>query len=204
MTTKIDDLLSARFQACCLNYNNYIKSIFGNTLGIDNHLSFSLQFSTIEIEQKKLLAEHTELPANIQSYIYKFDDSLSDTEYSSQKYAYRILFVPKTANRKGQADRVIEFIKSDSPFAEKANTEYELIKETEKPKFLASQIIELIKEKGFPKFSMYDHTKLWKSMDAKNPSKGYGKMVAGKYWYWYENWIDNVYSYCKINRQEFI
>ncbi len=28
MTTRIDDILSARFQACCLNYNDYIKELF--------------------------------------------------------------------------------------------------------------------------------------------------------------------------------
>src|SRR3982751_2622111 len=32
MTSRIDDLLSARFQACCLNYNEYLKKFFGNEL----------------------------------------------------------------------------------------------------------------------------------------------------------------------------
>ncbi|MGG6262170.1 DUF3644 domain-containing protein [Stutzerimonas stutzeri] len=40
MTTRIDELLSARFQACCLNYNQLIKSLFGEQQGIDKHLSF--------------------------------------------------------------------------------------------------------------------------------------------------------------------
>ena len=38
MTTKIDDLLSARFQACCLNYNTYLKKLFGDQLGIEKYL----------------------------------------------------------------------------------------------------------------------------------------------------------------------
>src|SRR6266536_875390 len=44
MTTRIDTTLSAKFQACCLNYNDYVKNLFGNQLGIDKHLAFSLQF----------------------------------------------------------------------------------------------------------------------------------------------------------------
>ena len=48
MTTRIDDYLSARFQACCLNFNRYIKRLFGEDYGIDKHLSLSLQFSTID------------------------------------------------------------------------------------------------------------------------------------------------------------
>jgi hypothetical protein len=50
MTTKIDEYLSARFQACCLNYNLYVKQLFGKECGIDQYLSFSLQFSTIKEE----------------------------------------------------------------------------------------------------------------------------------------------------------
>ncbi|WP_028975505.1 DUF3644 domain-containing protein [Spirochaeta cellobiosiphila] len=203
MTTRIDDLLSARFQACCLNYNHYIKELFGSELGIENYLSFSLQFSTIDTEQKDLLSEHKDLPANIQSYIQSFDQQLSESEYSSQRYAYRILFIPKTANRKGQADRVIEFVKSDSEIAEKTNKEYAVFKETEKPKFIATQVIDFVKKEGFPQFKMHNHTKLWKERDAKNPNKGYGVMVADKYWRWYSKWIDEVIKYCKQQGSKF-
>ena len=43
MTTQIDDYLSARFQACCLNYNKYTKQFFGEKYGVDRYLAFSLQ-----------------------------------------------------------------------------------------------------------------------------------------------------------------
>lgn len=201
MTTRIDDLLSARFQACCLNYNNYLKKFFGNNLGIENHLSFSLQFSTIDTEQKNLLIEQKDLPANIQAYIEQFDKALTEAEFGSQKFAYRILFVPKTANRKGQADRVIEFVKSDSPLAESVNKEYALIKETEKKKFLPKQIVELMNTEGYPKFSVHYHTRLWQEMDANDPKKGYGHLVAGKHWHWYENWVEVVRIHCKENME---
>ena len=201
MTSRIDDLLSARFQACCLNYNEYIKKLFGNSYGIEKHLSFSLQFSTISTDQKELLEEHPELPANIQAYIKDFDMALSDEEFANPHYAYRILFVPKTANRKGQADRVIEFVKSDSPMAEAINKEYAVIKETEKPKYIATQILDLMHEEGYPNFGMYNHTQLWKSLDAKNPDKGFGTLVAGKYWHWYSRWVDEVRKHCSENRE---
>jgi hypothetical protein len=196
MTTKIDDILSARFQACCLNYNTYIKQLFGNEWGIENHLSFSLQFSTISTEQKELLEQHKELPGYIQGYIQNFDEALSDAEFSNQRYAYRILFVPKTANRKGQADKVVEFVKSDSPLAEVINKEYAVIKETEKTKYLPSQIIQKMNEEGFNQFNMHRHTTFWKQLEAKNPNKNFGVLVAGKYWHWYESWMEKVREHC--------
>jgi len=204
MTSKLGDVLSARFQACCLNYNDYIKKLFGKELGIEKHLAFSLQFSTIGEEQKDLLSDQPGLPANIKSYIKGFDDGLSADEYSSEKYAYRILFVPKTANRKGQADRVIEFVKSDSELADKVNKQYAVIKETEKTKFLPSQIIEIIQSEGYPNFTMHLHTQLWRELDARNPSNGYGTKVAGKYWHWYERWLDAVRKHCEVNKDKYI
>jgi hypothetical protein len=199
MTTRIDDILSARFQACCLNYNEHIKKHFGDELGIEKHLSFSLQFSTISTEQKNLLEEHSDLPAHIQGYIKDFDDALTDEEFGSPKYAYRILFVPKTTNRKGQADRVIEFISSDSPLADSVNKAYAVIKETERPKYLPKQIVDKVKAEGYTKFSTHFHTQLWKTMDAKNQSNEYGVMVAGKQWHWYDSWLEEVRRHCGEN-----
>jgi hypothetical protein len=201
MTTRIDDLLSARFQACCLNYNHYLKKLFANQDGIDKHLSFSLQFSNISTEQKDMLAEHVGLPKHIQSYVQDFDSNLNDEEYASQRYAYRILFVPKLANRRGQADRVIEFVKSDSKLADDVNRQYAVIKETEKTKYLPSQIVEMMKNEGYIHFNIHHHTKLWKEHKAKDPAKGYGTMVAGKYWHWYERWADVVRKHCQDNRE---
>ncbi len=203
MTTRIDDILSARFQACVLNYNEYIKKLFGSDNGIEKHLSISLQFSTISKEQKELLEDHPGLPSNLQSYIEGFDAELSDDEFSSSRYAYRILFVPKTTNHKGQADRVIEFVKSDSVLAETVNKEYALIKETEKNKFLPKQIVDLMKDEGFPSFSLHYHTVLWQTLDAKNSAKPYGTLVAGKVWHWYERWIDTVRKHCQEHREKY-
>lgn len=203
MTSRIDDVLSARFQACGLNYNEYVKKLFGVENGIEKHLSFSLQFSTISMEQKELLEQHPSLPANIQGYISGFDAELSDEEFSNPHYAYRILFIPKTANRKGQADRVIEFVKSDSPLAEAVNKEYAVIKETEKKKYLPKQVVDLIKAEGYPTFSVHHHTQLWKLLDAKNAAKGYGVMVAGKVWHWYENWVAEVRKHCNDNKDKY-
>lgn len=197
MTSRIDDLLSARFQACCLNYNKYIKNLFSNDFGIDQHLSFSLQFSTISTEQKDLLKDQSNLPGNIQGYIRDFDESLSDDEYGHPNYAYRVLFVAKTANRKGQADRVIEFVKSDSPLASAINKEYTVIKETEKAKFLPKQIIDIMQGEGYSKFTMHKHTDFWKLKDAKNKKNNFGVMVGGKQWYWYESWLDEVRKHCQ-------
>lgn len=199
MTTKIDEYLSARFQSCCLNYNLFIKKLFDSKYAIDKHLSVSLQFSTINEEQTEKLKEFTDLPKNIATYINDFDDKLSDELYNDIRFSYRVLYVPKSANNKGQADKVIEFIPANTPEAEGLNKEYVLIKEKEKQKHLPSKIVALMKKKGFNKFSVHKHTQLWKKLDGKNPSKNYGVSVEGA-WYWYDHWLKIVEEYCKKNK----
>lgn len=198
MTTRIDDYLSARFQACCLNYNHYIKCVFDERKGIDKHLSFSLQFSSIKEEHAKQLKEFTDLPKNISAYINDFDSSIPDHEYNDMRYSYRVLYIPKSVNYKGQADKVIEFLPADSAEAEKLNKEYILIKEKEKPKFLPSKIVLAINNDGHIDFKQHHHTQLWKSNDAKNKSKNYGVQIDNT-WYWYETWLNEVRKHCWEN-----
>jgi len=199
MTTKIDDLLSGRFQACCLNYNTYLKKLFPGQKGIDKHLSFSLQFASLSEDHVDQLMEYNDLPKNIASYIEDFDQKLPGNDFNDSRFSYRVLFVPKTTNRKGQADKVIEFIPADSEIAKGMNKEYALIKDREKPKYSATDIINIIHREGFKKFGMYQHTKLWQENDAKNLSKGFGVMVV-KTWYWYDSWLNFVRNNCIKNK----
>lgn len=195
MTNRLDECLGARFQACCLNYNEYIKKLFGDEFGIDKHLSFSLQFSSIARDQLDQLSSQEGLPKHILGYVTAFDAALSDEEFNHPRYAYRVLFVPKTANRKGQADQVIEFVKADSELAKEVNAQYAVIKETERKKYLPGEIVSMMEAEGFPSFNMHAHTVLWKQRDAKNAAKGLGTKVA-KTWYWYEPWVAIVREHC--------
>jgi hypothetical protein len=202
MTTRIDASFSAKFQACCLNYNNHIKKFFGDEHAIDKHLSFSLQFSAITKDHVAQLEVQTSLPAHIKSFVEGFEEKLTDVEFNSPKFAYRVLFVAKTANRKGQADEVIEFVKADSELAKNVNQKYAFIKETERLKLRPKTIVDTMKKEGFTKFSIHHHTLLWQERDAKNPANGLGTNVEGS-WFWYEAWLEQVREHCKANVAQF-
>ena len=198
MTTRIDDLLSARFQACCINYHDAAASLFGEEYGIAKHLAVSLQFSSLSQEQVDTLEQQEGLPRHIKQYIEGFDGALTSDEFASAKFAYRVIFVPKTTNHPNQADQVITFVKADSEIAKTANAAYAVIREIERPKWLPSQIVAKVKADGFPKFGMAQHTDFWKSCDARNTSKGYGVQIS-KTWYWYDTWLTEVRKHCNEN-----
>ena len=56
-----------------------------------------------------------------------------------------MLFVPKLVGKPGQADEVIEFLRSDSEVAQAVNREYVAFKEVERPKFLPGQIVAVMR-----------------------------------------------------------
>lgn len=202
MLPMVDDLISARIHACCLNYNKYIISLFGSKYSIDKDLMFALQLNKISESQRKLTNQY-ELPTIIRQYIKEFDDKLSAEEYSSEEFAIRYFFIRKNSNNKGDADQVIEFVSDNSELAKGINEKYILVKETEKKKFLPGQIVEMMQDKGFKKFKMHHFVKLWHEHDAKNPKYHYGERIAKTTWYWYENWVKEVEKYCSINEKNF-
>lgn len=193
----VDQFASARYQACCLNYNRCLKELFGARYGIDRHLSYSLQFQTLSREQLTSPNEG-DLPPNVRSYIAKFDAELSVDDLNSERFAYRMLFVPKLVGKPGQADEVIEFLKPSSELAQAINRDYIAFKEVERPKFRPSDVVRMMREEGYPRFGLHWHTELWHELEAKNPAKGFGVDVAGS-WYWYSSWVDTVRTHCEEN-----
>lgn len=196
MTSRIDTSLSAKFQACCLNYNTYVRKLFGDKHGIDKHLAFSLQFSSISRDQAATLPLQDAMPPHIKAFVEGFEGKLSEGEFNNPRYAYRVLFVAKTANRRGQADEVIEFVKAESPLAVDVNKAYAVFRETERPKYLPSGIVKMTWEDGYPRFTMHDHTTLWRGADAKAAAKRFGVRVE-KAWYWYDTWVGFVRKHCE-------
>jgi hypothetical protein len=200
--TELDTYLSGRYQACALNYNHYIKQLFGGKFALDENLSYSIQFSELSFQQAEALVEaESSIPQPIRAYVAQFDKSLNEDEFNSDRYSYRILFTKKLAGKPGQADRVIEFIDPKSELAKNISKDYWMIKEEEKMKFRASDVVGAVKKEGFDSFTIGKHTKLWKALDAKNPARGYGIMVCG-FWYWYQRWVDFVLNHLKETAPE--
>ena len=190
----LDSYFSARYQACALNYNYYLKTLHGLEYSLDKKLALSLQFAELDHSQADVIKDKEEkIPDYIKNYVADFEKDLTDDDIKNERFAYRLLFTKVTAKRKGQADRVIRFLSPDDPMAKGIEEQYWVKEDREKPKFSPSQVIKEIQNRGFSKFKMYQHTQFWKKYDGKNTSKGFGSKVV-KTWYWYQNWIDFIYE----------
>jgi hypothetical protein len=197
MTTRIDDSLSAKFQASAMNFNTCIKDQFGAKHSLDAEQAFSIQFSGISEDTARELLAHSDLPQHIRSFVSEFENGLTPEEYNDQRFSYRVFFARKTSNTKTGADKAIEFLPAD--MATELNNVY--LRETEKKKHLPGMVVHLMQDEGFAWFTIKKHTDLWKQRDAKNPKYQFGASVAGT-WYWYDSWIGEVRTYCSAQATE--
>lgn len=203
MTRSLDSYLSGRYQACALNYNDYIKKLVGKRQGLDSHLTYSIQFAELSHEQLLGPNPQASIPERLKTYIAEFDANLSHDEYNSPRFSYRLLFKKKLVNRPGQADRVIEFIDPKSDLAKAIDKEYWVKKEVERPKFTAKHVAQEVRKAGFTKFRVQaEHLRMWKAEDAKNSAKGFGTNVEGS-WFWYYSWVKRCIELCEASGAQY-
>jgi hypothetical protein len=193
MTTRIDDTLSAKFQAAALNFNASIKKLFGDKYSLDTEQAFSIQFCGIDEGTAKDLVEQLDLPPHIRAFVAQFESGLTAEQFNDPRFSYRVAFVRKTSNSKNVADKVVEFVAAGTGAAEEMNKVY--LKETEKRKYRPGTVVKMMKAEGYTWFSQQKHTDLWKAKDAKNGKPHLGTDVEGQ-WYWYEPWLEEVRKYC--------
>jgi hypothetical protein len=197
MTRSLDSYLSGRYQACAINYNDYLKKLFGKKYAIDNQLTYSIQFVELSQEQLSGPTPEASIPERLRAFVAEFDGALTHEQYNSVRFSYRLLFKKKMVNRPGQADKVVEFIDPSSDLAKQIDKEYWVKKEVERPKYRAKDVVAEVHKAGYRKFrASAEHIYMWKAEDAKNSGKGYGVDVQGS-WFWYQSWIERCIDLCK-------
>jgi hypothetical protein len=196
MTRSPDNYLSGRYQACALNYNKYVKKLFGKNYGLDSYLTYSIQFIELSEEQLTAPSPQVQISERLRTFVAEFDAGLTHDEYNSPHFSYRLLFKKNLVNRPGQADRVVEFIDPNSDLAKAIDKEYWVKKEVERTKYLPRHVVDKVRAAGFSKFRVQpEHVQMWRAEDAKNPAKGYGVEVEG-IWYWYDAWVRRCIEIC--------
>lgn len=195
-TSRIDDQLGAKLQATCINFNLAIKEWFGEQFGLEKRLPIALQFATFDVNQRTALKKVSSLPANLASSIDEFERALTPEEYSDPAYRFRVAYVPIVKQRESASDAAIKFYKIGSEEAKAVEAVH--LKEVDRARFTATQVVEATKQNGFSKFGMGDHTALWQKLNAKREGTPYGKQGDYKSsWVWFDNWIDRVREHCE-------
>ena len=187
MCNDLSVYVGGKLQACALNFNVWLCSWFGKAYSIAEDLAFSIQFTEFSLQSHPELVGQRELPTIIQTVNGLIERGLSSDEYNDSQYSYRVFVVPRTVNNRNKADQAVKYapLGSDVEMA---------VREVERPKYTATDIVNLMRQEGYASFSIHGRdgfVKFWQSIDGKNVGRGFGVSVVGS-WYWYERMVDEV------------
>ncbi len=187
LSDNVDRFLEPKLQACALNFDYWMCEWFGSACSIAEDLAFAIQFAEISLRDLRDVVGDKGLPDVIHAVNQLIESEMTEEEYNDPRYSYRVFIVPKTVNNPRKADQAVTYATEGSAI-EMA------VREVERPKYTATQIVEQMKSEGFTDFSLYGKNGFvdtWKGIDGKNPSLGLGVMIAGV-WYWYDKMVGEV------------
>tara|TARA_Y100000590_G_scaffold469260_1_gene655848 strand:+ start:2367 stop:3347 length:981 start_codon:yes stop_codon:yes gene_type:complete len=194
--------ISAKFQACCINYNQTLKRLFGDSFSLDKKIPISLQLFSFGESQIDSLKDKKGLPQNIIEFINSFEGTIEDSNDS--QYSYKVLYTRDSVSNVNKADMAYRFLAEDSEDGKKIHNV--LFKQRNYTKITETGIVELMQEEGFSKFKSSSHRIFWKSKwptlnDRNKKAKEFGELLpTGNQWLWYEEkWVPEVRAYCVKN-----
>lgn len=156
---KIPATVITKLQANCINYNNMIKSMFGDRNGLDNIFSIALQFASISLEQSKSIVKNSS-SKNILNFVSEFEKNIDDEILNSEDYQFTVTYIAINEGNKNQADIVRFIVPGSEGYAEKKEILIKEISDDAKYKYMfndiqkkskktKNQILKFIKEKNF-------------------------------------------------------
>ncbi|MEL6729395.1 MAG: DUF3644 domain-containing protein [Pseudomonadota bacterium] len=187
LSDNVDSFLEPKLQACALNFNYWMCEWFGEECSIAPELAFAIQFAEISLRSNPAIVGDKGLPDVIQTVNDLIEGDMSEDDYNDPQYSYRVFVVPKTINNPKKADQAVTYASPGSAIET-------AVREVERPKFTASQIVAQMKDEGFADFSLYGKggfVEVWQGLDGKNPALGFGVHIAGL-WYWYDKMVGEV------------
>lgn len=187
ISDNIDINVAPKFQACALNFNEFMCQWFGEEYSIAQELTFAIQFSQLSIANNKEIAGEKGLPKVIEVANKIIEATMPIEEYNDPQYSFRVHIVPRTVNNKAKSDQAVLYSAPGSD-VEMA------VRETERPKYRAKDIVQIMRSEGHESYSTYGKggfVEFWKSIDARKPGKGYGVEITGT-WLWYDSMVQAV------------
>lgn len=146
------------FQACCLNFDNFLREQFGERVSLGNELAVAIQFSAINIEQIEIMQQY-DVPPYISALDASLDANLTDADRAGLEYQFKVVYTLTNASKSSQH---INFIRPGSEEGKEVRNV--LVKEKaldDMYPLKAGRVVEEVQKKAKKKFSMHDHTMAW-------------------------------------------
>ena len=154
-----DSVFQSLFQACCLNFNEFLCSQFGSNLSLSREFPFVLFFSRINFEQLSILNRY-DIPASIQALDAELENNLTEDQRNDLEYRFRVVY---TLGSSSKSKANFSFIRPES--AEGKEITQVLVRDRisdeiypHKPK----QVCKLVETQTGLSFTSHNHTQAWR------------------------------------------
>lgn len=196
---KSDYLFYSLFQANCLNFDQSIRTLFGEKLSLQNELSIALQFSKLDINQISMIQKY-DIPDHISALDRGLENLFSDQEKSDLNFRFQVIY---TLQNSSKSRAHFEFIQPGSDEGKEIRNilEKRVIADDQYP-YKPQQAANEIKKLSNINFTLYNHSQAWKrykvrpgskAKDKKQTNKDYCIFHAAHEDYTYnKSWIDFV------------
>ncbi len=149
----------ALFQACCLNFDSFIRAQFGERVSLGSDLAVAIQFSALNIEQIEIMQQY-DVPPYITALDAELDKKLTDVDRDSLEYQFKVVYTLTSASG---GTRHIRFIRPGSEEGKEVHNV--LVKERaldDMYPFKAGRVVDEVQKKSGKRFTMHDHTLAWR------------------------------------------
>lgn len=185
------------YQACCLNFEKTICSLFGESLSLAEELGFALQFTRTDFEQISQLNEF-EIPSHIEAIDARMVEGLTDQELNDLEYQFRVIYTFASASK---SKSHIQFVNPDSQEGKEIRTVLVKTKTNDELfPYKPGIVTRLVNDATEERFTTNNHTQAWRlyktrpKSDAKEPgntNKDYCIYHAAHKDYTYSQaWVD--------------
>lgn len=147
------------FQACCLNFDSFIRAQFGERVSLGSDLAVAIQFSALNIEQIEIMQRY-DVPPYVTALDAQLDENLTDADRGSLEYQFKVVYTLTSASKGNQH---IRFIRPGSE--EGVEVHNVLVKEKaldDMYPFKAGRVVDEVQKKSGNRFTMHDHRLAWR------------------------------------------
>lgn len=163
-----DEIWFSLFQACCLNFDKTLCSLFGNELSLSNQLSVALQFSRLSFEHAVQL-QSFDLSEEIKAIDARLSEGMSDAQKDDTEFKFRVIYTLDSASK---SKAHFEFIKPESAEGKEIKNILVQYKAADhlyphKP----ATVCKIVTKNSGKKFTTHNHVQAWKFFKARPLAK---------------------------------
>lgn len=151
------------FQANCLNFDQALRSLFGESVGLNDELSVAIQFAKMNVEELSQLQKYDITP-EIEAIDSQISEAVEETGKESAAYKFKVNYTFEKATK---GDAHIVFTENNKNASKTHQILTKPVVSDELWPFKPGRVVERVRAETGGNFNSHHHTLAWKKYGAR-------------------------------------